>query len=136
MENPLHEYILIREIELNSNGSPIYPRHDEHKQLILENDARPPLAVYFGRTLGGKRDWRTGGRVERYNLKKRVYLGPTSMDNELSFIMTNLAKVNVGSFVFDPFAGTGMFIISFSIHMQYLIMPFCSHNIYSTISCH
>lgn len=80
----------------------MYPRHSEKKELISENDARPPLACYFGRILGNTklgRNWRGKNRFEQYSLKKRLYLGPTSMDSELSLIMTNLAKVTRGSFV-------------------------------------
>ena len=91
MENPDDEYILIREVEVDSLGSPIYPRHSHKKEVIPQNDARPPLAVYFGRILlSGMRE----GRVDKYSLKKRKYLGPTSMDTELSMIMTNLGQVN------------------------------------------
>ena len=102
MENPDDEYLFVREVELDPAGGAVYPRHSEMKELIPENDARPPLACYFGRILGNKtlgRNWRQGNRLEQYSLKKRLYLGPTSMDSELSLIMTNLAKVKKGSFV-------------------------------------
>lgn len=102
MESPDDEYLLIREVELDAAGGAVYPRHSEKKELIPENDSRPPLACYFGRILGNTklgRNWRGGNRLEQYSLKKRLYLGPTSMDSELSLIMTNLAKVKPGSFV-------------------------------------
>jgi tRNA (guanine10-N2)-methyltransferase len=102
MENPDDEYLFIREVELDSAGGAVYPRHSEKKELIPENDARPPLACYFGRILGNTtlgRNWRGGNRLEQYSLKKRLYLGPTSMDSELSLIMTNLAQVKPGSIV-------------------------------------
>jgi len=119
MVNPDHEFILIREIELNNKGSPRYPRHGLNKALIPENDARPPLGVYFGKLLGGVRDWRAGGRLERYNLKKRSYLGPTSMDAELSLIMSNLGMVQKGSFVYDPFVGTGSILFTCGLRGGY-----------------
>ena len=102
MEHPDDEYLFIREVELDTAGGAVYPRHSEKKELIPENDKRPPLACYFGRILGNKRlgrNWRGGNRLEQYSLKKRLYLGPTSMDSELSLIMSNLAKVKMGSFV-------------------------------------
>ena len=111
MESPTHEFIIIREILLSATGGPIYPRHGMKKDIIPEHDSLPPLAVYYGRVLGGKRDWR-GRRLEKYNLKKRAYLGPTSMDSELSLIMTNLGKVQKGSFCFDPFVGTGSILLT------------------------
>mmetsp|Transcript_9641 Transcript_9641/g.13479 ORF Transcript_9641/g.13479 Transcript_9641/m.13479 type:complete len:648 (-) Transcript_9641:136-2079(-) len=111
MDHPTNEYIIIREIELDQMGSPVYPRHGLNKEIIPDNDARPPLAVYFGRILGGARNWR-GGKMEPYSLKKRAYLGPTSMDSELSLIMTNLAQVKRSSFCFDPFVGTGSILLT------------------------
>lgn len=58
---------------------------------------------YFGRLIGtGRRDL-----IDRFNLKKRGYLGTTSMDAELSLMMSNFAKVSAGAVVYDPFVGTG-----------------------------
>lgn len=111
------EYIMIREIELDARGSPRYPRHGLKKELRPDNDSRPPLAVYFGRILGGSRNWREG--IDRYSLKKRSYLGPTSMDSELSLIMTNLGMVKKGSFCFDPFAGTGSILLTCALRGAY-----------------
>ena len=93
MERSDDEYLFIREVELDPAGGAVYPRHSEKKELIPENDARPPLGCYFGRILGNSkmgRNWRGSNRLEQYSLKKRMYLGPTSMDSELSLIMTNL----------------------------------------------
>ncbi|KAJ3148864.1 hypothetical protein HDU89_004445 [Geranomyces variabilis] len=50
--------------------------------------------------------------VNKYDLKKRGYLGTTSMDAELSLVMANQALVRAGSFVLDPFVGTGSFLIT------------------------
>lgn len=119
MKNPHNEFILIRETELDLLGSPKYPRHGSNKTLIPENDKRPPLSWYFGRLLGGTRDWRGGGRIDQYNLKKRAYLGPTSMDAELSLIMTNLGMVKKGSFCFDPFVGTGSILLTCGLRGSY-----------------
>ena len=100
----------------------MYPRHSGigiRKQIIPENYARPPLACYFGRVLGNNglgRDWRKSNHMEQYSLKKRSYLGPTSMDSELSLIMTNLAQIqHRGSFVFDPFVGTGSILLTVAL---------------------
>lgn len=43
----------------------------------------------------------------KYSLKKRPYLGPTSTDHELAFLMANQGQVRAGDFVYDPFVGTG-----------------------------
>lgn len=121
MKDPDDEYLFIREAELDSNGGAVYPRHSGiNKELIPENDARPPLACYFGRILGSSslgRNWRNG--LEKFSLKKRSYLGPTSMDSELSLIMTNLAQIRKGSFAFDPFVGTGSILLTAALRGAY-----------------
>lgn len=43
----------------------------------------------------------------RYSLKDRKYIGNSTMDPELSFIQANLARVEPGHVVLDPFCGTG-----------------------------
>jgi hypothetical protein len=93
MTNPSAEFVLIREIELDQKGSPLYPRHGNKGVLIPENDQRPPLGVYFGRVLGQGRNMRE--KWDKFKLTKRAYLGPTSMDSELSMVMTNLAQVSM-----------------------------------------
>lgn len=122
MKDADDEFIFIREVELDARGGAVYPRVNQNKQLIPENDARPPLACYFGRILGNNklgRNWRGSNRLEQYSLKKRAYLGPTSMDSELSLIMTNLAQIRKGSFVFDPFVGTGSILLTAALRGAY-----------------
>lgn len=59
--------------------------------------------AYFGRLVGhGQRD-----TINRFNLKKRKLIGNTTMDPELSFIMSNMGHARAGSIVLDPFVGTG-----------------------------
>mmetsp|Transcript_6756 Transcript_6756/g.12369 ORF Transcript_6756/g.12369 Transcript_6756/m.12369 type:complete len:583 (+) Transcript_6756:155-1903(+) len=62
---------------------------------------------YFGQYLGSGQ-----GYFMKYNLPDRVYLGPTSMDNEMAAIMANMGQVEKGSMVFDPFVGTGSILVS------------------------
>jgi tRNA (guanine10-N2)-methyltransferase len=151
MRNPDHEFVLIREVELDAKGGALFPRYDFEKRLIVENDVRPPLCCYFGRrllcrtnsssavgggTAGGgvgatsisssrSTGCGSGGRPtnlwEQYSLKKRLYLGPTSMDSELSFIMTNLGHVQAGSMVMDPFVGTGSILLSCALRGAYCV---------------
>ena len=125
MKGPDDEYLFIREVELDAQGGAVYPRHSGiNKKIIPENDARPPLACYFGRVLGNSslgRNWRGSNRLEQYSLKKRKYLGPTSMDSELSLIMTNLAQIKKGSFAFDPFVGTGSILLTAALRGAYTI---------------
>ncbi|CAO3692918.1 unnamed protein product [Umbelopsis ramanniana] len=66
--------------------------------------------MYLGKLVAsGSRDL-----VNRYNLKKRNYLGTTSMDAELSLIMANQALAGPGRLVYDPFVGTGSFLFTCS----------------------
>jgi tRNA (guanine10-N2)-methyltransferase len=113
MDDPTNEFILIQEVELDANGSPLYPKYDHLKRPIRENADRAPLATYFGRTIGTEGRKKKGrGGFEEYNLKKRPYIGPTSMDAELSFVMTNLGLVRPSDVVLDPFVGTGSILLS------------------------
>jgi tRNA (guanine10-N2)-methyltransferase len=126
MIDPSNEFVLIREVELDAAGGAMYPRHaqglDGNRTIVPEHDARPPLACYFGRALGGSRSVRRmGGKMPEYDLKRRKYLGPTSMDAELSFIMTNLAQVRAGHVAFDPFVGTGSILLSCALQGAYCV---------------
>ena len=57
---------------------------------------------YFGRLLAeGRRDL-----VGKLDLKKRNYIGTTSLDAELSLLMANLARVRAHDLVYDPYCGT------------------------------
>ena len=94
MSNPCDEFLLIREVEVDELGSAMFPRYDHNGELIVENDKRAPLAIYFGRAILGGIKSLNYGRVEQYSLKTRRYLGPTSMDTELSMVMTNLGQVS------------------------------------------
>ena len=56
----------------------------------------------FGRLLAeGRRDL-----VGKLDLKKRNYIGTTSLDAELSLLMANLARVREHDLVYDPYCGT------------------------------
>jgi tRNA G10 N-methylase Trm11 len=71
----------------------------------------PVLPCYFGRLIG------RGGLKEelrKYDLKKRLYLGPTSLDPALALIMSNLADVRPGMVAFDPFVGTASILVALS----------------------
>lgn len=113
------EFILMQEVEMSDRGTPKYPRF-YHKKLVVENASKPPLAVYFGRVLGGQRKKGRNG-LEHYNLKNRAFLGPTSMDAELSFVMTSYGQVQKGSVVYDPFVGTGSILLSCALRGAYCI---------------
>lgn len=114
-----------------------HPEHEEKVRIIQEFDytmlegkvlLKGPVDIiysvkihfqdqkyYFGRLIGGsQRDL-----IDAFHLKKRKYLGITSMDAELSLIMSNLALVKKGQLVLDPFVGTGSFLYTTSAFGAY-----------------
>ena len=112
MVDPYNEFILIQEVEMDAMGSPLFPKsHSDSDMIQSDGYVRPPLAVYYGRILGDRSVKGRGG-INQYNLKRRAYLGPTSMDAELSFVMANLGQVEPGCYVMDPFVGTGSILLS------------------------
>lgn len=52
--------------------------------------------------------------IESYSVKKRHFIGNTSMDACLSFIMANHGRVKPNDIVYDPFVGTGIYIFFIS----------------------
>lgn len=65
--------------------------------------------VFFGRKVG-KSERRE--LVTRCELKKRVFLGPTSLDNELALIMATISRCSPGKWALDPYAGTGSILVA------------------------
>jgi tRNA (guanine10-N2)-methyltransferase len=50
--------------------------------------------------------------IRKYDLKKRKYIATTSMDAELSLVTANMALAAPGKIFFDPFVGTGSFLLA------------------------
>ena len=67
-----------------------------------------PQQIYFCRQVceSGRK------AADTYDLKKRRYLGPTSMDAELALIAANMAHARPGTLMLDPFAGTGSMMVA------------------------
>lgn len=86
---------------------------------ILE-DAFPVNGHCFAPSSQGPRQVFVARRVaegcgdigSKYSLKRRKYIGPTSMDAELAFVMANMAGVKEGHLVLDPFCGTGGIMVA------------------------
>ncbi|XP_057594204.1 tRNA (guanine(10)-N2)-methyltransferase homolog isoform X2 [Hippopotamus amphibius kiboko] len=91
LKKPQHIFSILEDYGLDPN-------------CIPEN----PLNIYFGRWIAdGQREL-----IESYSVKKRHFIGNTSMDAGLSFIMANHGKVKENDIVFDPFVGTGGLLIA------------------------
>ncbi|XP_054835806.1 tRNA (guanine(10)-N2)-methyltransferase homolog [Eublepharis macularius] len=90
------------------------------------NIPEQPFHLYFGRWIAnGQRDL-----IESYSVKRRHFIGNTSMDACLAFIMANHGKVKTNDVVFDPFVGTGGLLIA-SAHFGAYV---CGTDIdYSTV---
>uniref|UniRef100_A0A8C5MH21 tRNA (guanine(10)-N(2))-methyltransferase TRMT11 n=1 Tax=Leptobrachium leishanense TaxID=445787 RepID=A0A8C5MH21_9ANUR len=86
----------------------------EHIFYLLEdygpepnNPRKEPLQIFFGRWIAdGQRDL-----INSYSVKKRHFIGNTSMDAGLAFIMANHGRVKPNDLVFDPFVGTGGLLV-------------------------
>ncbi|XP_026102532.1 tRNA (guanine(10)-N2)-methyltransferase homolog, partial [Carassius auratus] len=85
-----------------------------------------PFHMYFGRWIAdGQREL-----IRSYSVKKRHFIGNTSMDAGLSFFMANHAKVKADDLVYDPFVGTGSLLVACSRFGAYV----CGTDIdYNTI---
>lgn len=87
----------------------------DHVMWILhcttEDGALPrsiPTRWFFGRQLATAGDciWLP------YVLTKRPYIGTTSMDAQVAFVMANMAQARRSSVAMDPFAGTGSILVA------------------------
>ncbi|KAF1743485.1 hypothetical protein MXB_2837 [Myxobolus squamalis] len=47
-----------------------------------------------------------------FSIKSRPFIGNTTLDPNLSFIMANQAQIKPGSFIYDPFVGTGSTLLA------------------------
>ncbi|XP_034031234.1 tRNA (guanine(10)-N2)-methyltransferase homolog [Thalassophryne amazonica] len=109
LKNPQHIFCLLEDYGSNPNDIPDEPHY-----------------VYFGRWIAdGQREL-----IRSHSVKNRHFIGNTSMDAGLSFIMANQAKVKANDLVFDPFVGTGSVLVACSHFGAYV----CGTDIdYNTI---
>ncbi len=80
----------------------------EEYEVFGREAATIPKKLWFGRLI------QTSGRdaVDQYDLKRRKYIGTTSFEAELSLVTANMAQVGPGTIMYDPFAGTGSFLVT------------------------
>ncbi|XP_026759576.2 tRNA (guanine(10)-N2)-methyltransferase homolog [Galleria mellonella] len=72
------------------------------------NVPEKPYDLFFGKWVAdGQRDL-----IQVHSLKKRQFIGNTSMDAQLSIIMANQAQVKAGDMVLDPFVGSGSLLVA------------------------
>ncbi|GLE07906.1 hypothetical protein PINS_up018735 [Pythium insidiosum] len=109
-------------------AGPVQMKQPHEKLLILEEFAlelpdlatAAPQQLFFLRELAGseRNRGRGGARdlIDRQTLKRRAYIGPTSMESEMALLMANMALVQRGDVVIDPFVGTGSVLIPCATH--------------------
>uniref|UniRef100_A0A7N6A6Z0 tRNA (guanine(10)-N(2))-methyltransferase TRMT11 n=1 Tax=Anabas testudineus TaxID=64144 RepID=A0A7N6A6Z0_ANATE len=109
LKNPQHIFCLLEDYGTDPNNIPEHPDY-----------------IYFGRWIAdGQREL-----IQSHSVKNRHFIGNTSMDAGLSFIMANHARVKENDLVFDPFVGTGSLLVACSHFGAYV----CGTDIdYNTI---
>ncbi|ETE65965.1 tRNA guanosine-2'-O-methyltransferase TRM11-like protein, partial [Ophiophagus hannah] len=97
----------------------------EDHGIYLGNSTEQPISLYFGRWIAnGQREL-----IESYSVKKRHFIGNTSMHSGLAFIMANHGKVKPNNIVFDPFVGTGGLLIASAHFGAYVCGTDIDYNI-------
>ncbi|XP_051920724.1 tRNA (guanine(10)-N2)-methyltransferase homolog isoform X1 [Hippocampus zosterae] len=109
LKSPQHVFCLLEDYGTDPNNIPQHPH-----------------CIYFGRWIAdGQREL-----IRSHSVKNRHFIGNTSMDAGLSFIMANHAKVKEHDLVCDPFVGTGSLLVACSHFGAYV----CGSDIdYNTI---
>lgn len=108
---PREQVEIIDSFGYTDHRGPIRMKDPEITYGVFVNRSNGREHFYFGLYLG--RSLR-GTHIEAMNLKRRQYLGTTSMDAELSLVMSNMGHAKSGSFIYDPFVGTGSFLYTCS----------------------
>jgi tRNA (guanine10-N2)-methyltransferase len=73
--------------------------------------------IFVGKKLfDGQRDL-----INQISLKKRKFIGNTSMDPQLSMLMANQGLCQENEIMFDPFCGTGSMLVSAALFGSYVI---------------
>jgi tRNA (guanine10-N2)-methyltransferase len=97
---PMYEFAV-----LDDHGVAVEPKADG------DVGAASPQYMFVLR-VGPRYTPRARGVIERFSVKKRKYIGTTSMDAELSLIMSNMAWARPGTLMLDPFVGTGSCLVT------------------------
>uniref|UniRef100_T1IPG6 tRNA (guanine(10)-N(2))-methyltransferase TRMT11 n=1 Tax=Strigamia maritima TaxID=126957 RepID=T1IPG6_STRMM len=107
-------------VKLNSPCNTFYLI--EHYGIDQNNIPEKPVELFFGRwvlhTLVVDAQRRA---IHQLSLKKRMFIGNTSMDAQLALIMANQAKITKGSLVLDPFVGTGSILVAAAYFGAYVV---------------
>ena len=123
MRNPDVEFAVLEEWDVSENLDQ-QPRHRQDdsdgemrtEETVVSNgvDAssttdRSPVRLFLGRLLASSA---RSALILKHSLKTRPYISTTSMDATLALITANLARARPGTLVYDPFVGTGGFLVA------------------------
>ncbi|CCH46666.1 tRNA guanosine-2'-O-methyltransferase TRM11 [Wickerhamomyces ciferrii] len=109
---------LIESFKYVAFEGPIRMKDPEQIFTVLEHyippnehqSATSPSKLYFGRQI--ELSSREKGVLDKYDLKKRKYIGTTTFEAELALVSCNLGQVAPGKIMYDPFVGTGSFLVA------------------------
>lgn len=125
MRNPDLEFTIFEEWSLK--GSPHHEQRSDEtppsSSLSLETPAMPyqapildpfisprsPKRLYFGLLVASSP---RQALILKHDLKRRPYISTTSMDATLALVSANLAHASQGCIIYDPFVGTGGFLVA------------------------
>ncbi|CAH6720283.1 tRNA (guanine(10)-N2)-methyltransferase [[Candida] jaroonii] len=93
------------------NPDEVYTILEEYEVMDREK-ATTPIKMWFGREI--QLSARCNNVLDKYDLKSRKYIGTTSFDAELALVTCNIAEVGPKKIVYDPFTGTGSFLVAAS----------------------
>ncbi|ABN68396.1 putative ribonuclease methylating protein [Scheffersomyces stipitis CBS 6054] len=91
------------------NPDEVFTVLEEYSVSGMEK-ATTPRNIWFGRQV--QLSSRTENVLDKYDLRRRKYIGTTSFDAELSLVTCNIGQVGPGKVCYDPFTGTGSFLVA------------------------
>jgi tRNA (guanine10-N2)-methyltransferase len=106
MKNPDEDFVILE--EYLSYEERLAIAKETGTQMEQDNEKKDLKFAYFGRWVCAS----SREMMSRYDLKKRKYISTTSMDAELSLVTANMALAAPGKIFFDPFVGTGSFLVA------------------------
>ena len=99
LNNPDHELILLedcRSLESDINAGQPQPPHHVYLLLKVSSSTRPTVREL----------------AELSDVKKRAFIGTTTLPADRALLMSNLGLVGTGMTVLDPFCGSGGLLLS------------------------
>lgn len=82
----------------------------EEYEVFGQVKATEPKRMFFGREI--QLSARMNNILDKYDLRRRKYIGTTSFEAELALVSCNIAQVSGGNIIYDPFTGTGSFLVA------------------------